>query len=109
MVETAVETTTAAGPLRERDVEPIAPCTTTRFTGQDLVQGPTKTMYPNTVTETSELECGGCELVVKNVGGIGPGLLFSMTVMAAEPTTVTKYTCEMVDWERKVQRRALKR
>lgn len=91
---TVVVTTTAiAGSLEKKQVATATPCTTTFFEEVSLVHGPTKTDYPYTVTDTVLKDCGGCDIDVKALGGPGPVVRFTTTVLAALPTTVTAYGC----------------
>jgi len=92
-VFTTVPTPTAAT-LYKDSVETITPCTTTLFRVNDFTFGPTSTVYTSTVTETSGLQCQPwCEIVTKNIGGVGPVAIFTTTITATVPETTTTFTC----------------
>ncbi|CAK7217631.1 hypothetical protein SBRCBS47491_003224 [Sporothrix bragantina] len=76
----------------------ISDCTTTfnlnLLTNLHLVNV-TSTVHPSTVTFTRLFNCHGCpNLVIHNIGGLGPVVQFVSTVTdSVSPTTVTEYVC----------------
>ncbi|KAM3065801.1 hypothetical protein ACMFMF_010729 [Clarireedia jacksonii] len=91
--ETVTVTTTPGAANAKRQDASATPCTTTLNQFKTFDLGPTKTVYPSTVTETNSVDCAGCSLTVKNLGGVGPVAKFTTTVYAADPTTTTVFAC----------------
>ncbi|PQE03785.1 hypothetical protein CJF30_00006487 [Rutstroemia sp. NJR-2017a BBW] len=92
--ETVTVTTTPGSTYTKRQEDAAAtPCTTTLNQFKTFNLGPTKTIYPKTVTVTDSVDCAGCSLTVKNLGGVGPVVKFTTTVYAPGPTTTTVFAC----------------
>ncbi|KAJ8060370.1 hypothetical protein OCU04_010699 [Sclerotinia nivalis] len=81
-------------PPTKRQGGPIIPCTSTLSQLKQFTHGPTKTLFPSTVTATSSVDCAGCgALSVQLIGGVGPAVRFTTTVEADVPTTTTAFVC----------------
>ncbi|KAF7922713.1 hypothetical protein BELL_0069g00050 [Botrytis elliptica] len=81
-------------PPTKRQGGPLIPCTSTLSHFKQFTHGPTKTLFPSTVTATSSVDCAGCgALSVKPIGGVGPAVIFTTTVTADVPTTTTTFVC----------------
>ena len=81
-------------PPTKRQGGPIIPCTSTLSQLKHFTHGPTKTLFPSTVTDTSSVDCAGCgALSVQPIGGVGPAVIFTTTVKADVPTTTTAFVC----------------
>ncbi|KAG5923770.1 hypothetical protein E4U42_004836 [Claviceps africana] len=72
-----------------------AGCTHTVFTNHPFNIGPTKTEYTKTFTTTDGVNCGPCHKVVATPfpDGPGPVAIFTTTITAATPTTVSSFYC----------------
>jgi len=69
-------------------------CTTVFRHMGSMEHGPTKTVYANVVVTYSTLEgCAGCEVVTRNMGGLGPVAIFSTTVTDVATSTSTSFVC----------------
>lgn len=68
-------------------------CLTTVVVQPSLSAGPTLTRYSTTATSTSQVPCGGCDLVV-STALLGPGPAGRFTTTVTSPTfTATGYAC----------------
>jgi hypothetical protein len=79
--------------LATSSVEAAPTCTTTFRRIAEMQFGPTKTFYPNVIVESVTLDCVGCAVVTRNMGGLGPVAIFTMTVTDEATTTSTKFVC----------------
>ncbi|QSZ30318.1 hypothetical protein DSL72_004840 [Monilinia vaccinii-corymbosi] len=80
-------------PTRRQESTNI-PCTSTLSRFEQFVLGPTKTIFPSTVTATSSVDCAGCDsLRIRYIGGVGPVVSFTTTVETDVPTTTTAFVC----------------
>src|SRR6187402_1596608 len=77
---TAYVTTTADYSSIAKRQLPVATCFTTLWKSDALMSGPTSTYYPLTVTQTILQRCNGCDIVTRNLNGIGPQISFKTTV-----------------------------
>jgi hypothetical protein len=69
-------------------------CTTVFKHMGSMDLGPTSTVYANVITTYSTLEgCTGCEVVTKNLGGVGPKAIFTTTVTEVATSTSTSFVC----------------
>ncbi|KAI9649833.1 hypothetical protein NHQ30_002415 [Ciborinia camelliae] len=90
--ETPVATLLSITPSVIKD--PIIPCTSTLRKLKHFTLGPTKTLFPTTVTTTSTVNCAGCEVLsVELIGGVGPVVEFNATVKVDVPSTTTAFVC----------------
>ncbi len=79
---------------KRKEVAPT-PCIKTIFRSEPMAFGPTRTVYPLTVTSTVSVKCGGCNLLTSNIGGLVPIVRFTTTVTnTAAPATTTAWVCE---------------
>lgn len=81
-------------PASKRQGDLKIPCTSTLSQLKQFADGPTKTIFPSTVTATSSVDCAGYgALSVKAIGGVGPVVEFTATVEADVPATTTAFVC----------------
>ncbi|SPO01479.1 uncharacterized protein DNG_04152 [Cephalotrichum gorgonifer] len=73
----------------------VEDCTSTSFVFPDSTFGGMKTIWAETVTETSLVDCGGCGGLVMSTVLIAPGppVVFTTTVTASTPSTTNLYAC----------------
>lgn len=79
--------------LAKREKAASTPCTKIVFRSDPMVLGPTKTFHPLTVTNTVSVQCGGCQLLTSNIGGLGPMVIFTTTVTNTALATTTTWVC----------------
>ncbi|CZR63489.1 uncharacterized protein PAC_13386 [Phialocephala subalpina] len=79
--------------LAKRGGAASTPCTKTVFRSDPMVLGPTKTVHPLIVTSTVSVQCGGCQLLTSNIGGLGPAVSFLATITNTAPATTTTWVC----------------
>jgi hypothetical protein len=59
-----------------------------------MEHGPTKTVYTNVVVASSTLEGSmGCEVFMRDMGGLGPAAIFTKTVTEVAMSTSISFVC----------------
>ena len=88
-------TPTAPALVAESTAAAAAPnCTHTWKAMLPMHLGPVKTVYAKViVTSVTISGCAGCDVVTRNMAGIGPVAIFTTTYTETVPTTSTSYVC----------------